>query len=67
MSTENVLEIRGLRSSFFTDNGEVPAVNDVDLVIPRGKLEEMEDAIRQRVPEKFWDLNQRALVWSKKI
>ena len=28
-------------------------------------LEEMEDAIRQRVPEKFWNLNQRALVWSK--
>lgn len=38
MSTENVLEIRGLKSSFFTDKGEVPAVNGVDLVIPRGKI-----------------------------
>ena len=38
MSSENVLEIRGLRSSFFTDHGEVPAVNGIDLVIPKGKI-----------------------------
>ena len=38
MASENVLEIKGLRSSFFTDHGEVPAVNGVDLVVPKGKI-----------------------------
>ena len=34
----NVLEIKGLKSSFFTEKGVVRAVNDVDLVIPEGKI-----------------------------
>ena len=38
MSEEIVLEIKGLRSSFFTDHGEAVAVNDVDLRIPQGKI-----------------------------
>ena len=38
MSSENILEIRALRSSFFTDKGEVPAVNGIDLDIPKGKI-----------------------------
>ena len=33
-----VLEIRHLRSSFFTRRGEVPAVNDVTIQVPRGKI-----------------------------
>ena len=35
---QNVLEIRGLRSYFFTDSGTVPAVDGIDLDIPRGKI-----------------------------
>ena len=35
---QNVLEIRGLRSYFFTEKGTVPAVDDIDLDIPRGKI-----------------------------
>lgn len=38
MNNENVLEIKDLHSSFFTDKGVVRAVNGVDLVIPRGKI-----------------------------
>lgn len=38
MDTNNILEIRGLRSYFFTANGTVPAVDGVDLDIPRGKI-----------------------------
>ena len=38
MSEGNVLEIRGLRSSFFTQKGELPAVNGVDLTVPAGKI-----------------------------
>ena len=34
----NILEIRGLKSSFFTDQGVVRAVNDVDLTVPKGKI-----------------------------
>ncbi len=37
-TNENILEIRGLHSSFFTDQGIVRAVNDVDLVVPKGKI-----------------------------
>lgn len=33
-----VLEIRNLRSSFFTRKGEAPAVNDVTIQVPRGKI-----------------------------
>ena len=36
MSNENVLEIKALRSSFFTDKGEVPAVSGVDIVTKGG-------------------------------
>lgn len=35
---ENILEIRGLRSYFYTAKGVVPAVDGVDLDIPRGKI-----------------------------
>lgn len=35
---ENILEIRGLKSCFFTEKGVVPAVDGVDLDIPRGKI-----------------------------
>ncbi len=38
MNTENVLEIQDLHSSFMNDRGEVPVVNGVDLVIPKGKI-----------------------------
>ena len=38
MSQENILEIRDLHSSFFTDKGEVPAVGGVDITIPKGKI-----------------------------
>ncbi|MCC8101434.1 MAG: ABC transporter ATP-binding protein [Clostridiales bacterium] len=35
---ENVLEIRGLRSCFFTEKGVVPAVDGIDLDILEGKI-----------------------------
>ena len=35
---ENILEIRGLKSYFYTAKGVVPAVDGVDLDIPRGKI-----------------------------
>ena len=39
METEqNILTIRGLQSYFFTDSGAVPAVDGVDLDIPRGRI-----------------------------
>ena len=38
MSQEYILKIEDLHSSFFTDKGEVPGVNGVDLVIPPGKI-----------------------------
>ena len=39
METEqNILTIRGLKSYFFTDSGAVPAVDGVDLDIPRGRI-----------------------------
>ena len=34
----NVLEISNLKVSFFGDDGETRAVNDVCLEIPRGKI-----------------------------
>ena len=36
--SENVLEIRDLHSSFFTDNGEVRAVAGVDIDVPAGSI-----------------------------
>jgi len=38
MENENVLEIRGLKSYFFTEKGVAPAVDDVDIMIPKGKI-----------------------------
>lgn len=35
--TDNILDIRSLKTSFFTDDGVVKAVNDVNLKLPRGK------------------------------
>jgi len=37
-SNNNVLEIRGLNSYFFTEKGVVPAVDGLDLDIPKGKI-----------------------------
>ena len=36
--SENVLEIKDLHSSFFTDHGEAKAVNGVSLTVPKGKI-----------------------------
>ncbi|MDZ5711142.1 ABC transporter ATP-binding protein [Jeotgalibacillus haloalkalitolerans] len=36
-SSENILEIRELQTSFFTDEGEVKAVDGVSFELPRGK------------------------------
>lgn len=36
--TNNVLDIRQLKVSFFTEEGEVCAVNDVNFSIPKGKI-----------------------------
>ena len=38
MENNNVLEIRGLKSYFFTEKGVVPAVDGLDLDIPKGKI-----------------------------
>ena len=38
MGSENVLEIRDLHSTFFTDKGKVRAVNGLDLTIGPGKI-----------------------------
>ena len=38
MDNDNVMEIRGLKSYFYTEKGVVPAVDDVDIIIPRGKI-----------------------------
>ena len=35
---ENVLTISNLCSYFFTERGEVPAVNDVSIAVPKGKI-----------------------------
>ena len=37
-NNNNVLEIRGLNSYFFTEKGVVPAVDGLDLDIPKGKI-----------------------------
>ena len=37
-NTNNVLEIRGLNSYFFTEKGVAPAVDGLDLDIPKGKI-----------------------------
>src|SRR5690606_5867930 len=36
-NTEKILEVKDLRTSFFTDEGEVKAVDGVDFVIEKGK------------------------------
>ena len=38
MDEKNILEIRGLKSYFFTENGTVPAVDGVDIDVPKGKI-----------------------------
>lgn len=35
---DNLLEIRGLKTHFFTKHGEVPAVDGVDVTVPRGTI-----------------------------
>lgn len=37
-NAKNILEIRNLKVSFFTEEGEVCAVNNVNFSIPRGKI-----------------------------
>ena len=36
-NNNNVLEIRGLNSYFFTEKGVVPAVDGLDLIFPRAR------------------------------
>jgi peptide/nickel transport system ATP-binding protein len=38
MSNHSVLEVKNLRTSFFTDNGEVAAVDDIDFHINEGEI-----------------------------
>lgn len=38
MSEENVLEIKNLKSYFLTAKGDVPAVDDVSITVPKGKI-----------------------------
>ena len=38
MSNQTLLEIRGLKTHFFTRYGEVPAVDGVDITVPAGKI-----------------------------
>lgn len=38
MNKENILEIKNLHTSFYSDKGVIRAVNGVDLVIPRGQI-----------------------------
>ncbi|MFS0820111.1 ABC transporter ATP-binding protein [Bacillus sp. 1P02SD] len=35
---EKIIEVKGLRTSFFTDEGEIPAVDDVDFHINEGEI-----------------------------
>lgn len=35
---QNILQLKGLRASFFTEKGEAAAVNGIDMVIPKGKI-----------------------------
>jgi len=38
MSKQLVLEVKGLKTSFFTDDGEVPAVDGIDFYIREGEI-----------------------------
>jgi len=38
MAERNLLEVQGLRTSFFTDDGEVPAVDGVDFFVREGEV-----------------------------
>lgn len=38
MNNENVLEIKNLKSYFLTAKGDVPAVDDVSISVPKGKI-----------------------------
>lgn len=35
---KTILDVKGLRTSFFTDDGEVPAVDNVDFHIRQGEV-----------------------------
>ena len=37
-TNHNTLEIKGLKTHFFTKRGVVPAVDGVDLTIPKGQI-----------------------------
>ena len=36
--SENILELKNLKTHFFTKHGEVPAVDGVDITVPKGKI-----------------------------
>ncbi|HET7628744.1 MAG TPA: ABC transporter ATP-binding protein [Bacillales bacterium] len=36
--TDSVLDVKGLRTSFFTDDGEIPAVNNIDFYVKPGEI-----------------------------
>ncbi|WP_199426374.1 ABC transporter ATP-binding protein [Thermaerobacillus caldiproteolyticus] len=38
MSGDPVLEVKGLKTSFFTDDGEIPAVDDISFYINEGEI-----------------------------
>ncbi|MGM7683160.1 ABC transporter ATP-binding protein [Cytobacillus sp. Hm23] len=38
MRKRPILEVKGLRTSFFTDSGEVPAVDDIDFYLQEGEM-----------------------------
>jgi peptide/nickel transport system ATP-binding protein len=38
MSKHPVLEVKGLKTSFFTDDGEIPAVDEIDFYINEGEI-----------------------------
>lgn len=35
---KNILELQGLKTHFFTKHGEVPAVDGIDITVPKGKI-----------------------------
>lgn len=35
---EKLLEIKGLKTTFFTDNGQIPAVDDIDFSVQEGEI-----------------------------
>ncbi len=35
---KKLLEIKGLKTTFFTDNGQIPAVDDIDFSVHEGEI-----------------------------